>query len=322
MAACVEVWESDPEAFHYHGSGYIALGPPVQEGDLIEVHERQQRIGYPSELYLGEEEVTAHMRSLYPDWRAPGITVCLHEQAGGYAFNRESMFGLADKARAAGAEIIEGVEVTGFEFDGAGRRDLGRDDAPARSRSSRSSSPWVRGSRRCGSCSGSPTVSTCVSRTERRWRISRCGPTGTSRRERSLVDPATFVTADGRSSAVIHLDSDQPLRDDDGRLITDEPWGDLLQARPLERPGRRGAAPPREHVRGRPVPHGHGRARLPRHVVRGAVPLPRTVRRDARRSTARRARGEPGRSPSTTSRCSITCAPTSTSPPIRTTATR
>ena len=27
MAACVEVWESDPEAFHYHGSGYIALGP-------------------------------------------------------------------------------------------------------------------------------------------------------------------------------------------------------------------------------------------------------------------------------------------------------
>ena len=40
-----------------------------------------------------------------------------------------------------------------------------------------------------------------------------------------VVDPATFVTSDGRSSAVIHLDSDQPLRDDDGRLITDEPWG-------------------------------------------------------------------------------------------------
>ena len=43
------------------------------------------------------------MRSLYPDWRAPGLTVCLHEHAGGYAFNRESMLGLADKARAAGA---------------------------------------------------------------------------------------------------------------------------------------------------------------------------------------------------------------------------
>src|SRR5438105_7579169 len=81
MAACVEVWESDPEAFHYHGNGYIALGPPSQERDLIEVHERQQPIGYPSELYVGEEEVTAHMRGLYPDWRAAGITGCLHEPA-------------------------------------------------------------------------------------------------------------------------------------------------------------------------------------------------------------------------------------------------
>src|SRR5713226_1460758 len=120
MAACVELWESDPEAFHYHGDGYVALGPPSQESDLIEVHERHERIGYPSELHVGEEEVTAHMRSLYPDWRASGITVCLHERAGGYAFNRESMFALADKARAAGAEILTGVEVTGFDLDGAG----------------------------------------------------------------------------------------------------------------------------------------------------------------------------------------------------------
>src|SRR5690349_24366341 len=111
MAACVEVWESDPEAFHYHPSGYIALGPPAQEEDLIAVHERQQRIGYPSELVTGEQDVEAHMRTLYPDWRAPGLTVCLHERAGGYAFNRESMLGLADKARAAGARIQTGVAV-------------------------------------------------------------------------------------------------------------------------------------------------------------------------------------------------------------------
>src|ERR1700730_2854999 len=120
MAACVEVWESDPDALHYHGTGYIALGPHAQESDLTEVHERQQRIGYPSELHLGEHEVAAHMRELYPDWRAPGLTVCLHERAGGYAFNRESMRGLADKARAAGAEIREGVAVTGLELDDSG----------------------------------------------------------------------------------------------------------------------------------------------------------------------------------------------------------
>ena len=66
MAACVEIWESDPEAFHYHGSGYIALGPAAQEPDLVEVHERQERIGYPSELIVGEAAVAEHMRALYP----------------------------------------------------------------------------------------------------------------------------------------------------------------------------------------------------------------------------------------------------------------
>src|ERR1700761_4608615 len=60
MAACVEVWESDPETLHYHGSGYIALGPPAQEDDLAQVYERQQRIGYPSDLYVGEEAVADH----------------------------------------------------------------------------------------------------------------------------------------------------------------------------------------------------------------------------------------------------------------------
>jgi hypothetical protein len=53
MAACVEVWESDPETLHYHGSGYIALGPPAQEEDLAQVAERHRGIGYPSELYTG-----------------------------------------------------------------------------------------------------------------------------------------------------------------------------------------------------------------------------------------------------------------------------
>ena len=60
------------------------------------------------------------MRSLFDDWRAPGLSVCLHERAGGFAYNRDSMLGLASKARAAGAEIEEGVEVTGFELDGSG----------------------------------------------------------------------------------------------------------------------------------------------------------------------------------------------------------
>jgi methylglutamate dehydrogenase subunit A len=224
MAACVEVWESDPRALHYHGSGYIALGPPVQESDLTEVYERQQRIGYPSELHLGEADVTEHMRSLFPDWRAPGLTVCLHEHAGGYAFNRESMLGLADKARAAGAQIVTGVEVTGFEFDGSGAvtKVATTEGAIDVEQVVVAVGPWIP---RLWSMLGLPD------------RIDVRQPDGALVSDLPMwkywylqegevdFDPALFVTADGHSSPVLHIDSQAPLHDDDGRLITSEFWG-------------------------------------------------------------------------------------------------
>ena len=97
MQACVEVWEADAEAFHYNPVGYIALGAALQEPDLVAVHERQERIGYRSELILGEKEADAHMKALFPDWRAKGVTVCLHERQGGFAFNMASVIGLVEK---------------------------------------------------------------------------------------------------------------------------------------------------------------------------------------------------------------------------------
>ena len=69
MQACVEVWESDPEAYHYNPVGYIALGPAVQEPDLTEIRERHERIGYRSELIVGEGPVHEHMQALFPDSR-------------------------------------------------------------------------------------------------------------------------------------------------------------------------------------------------------------------------------------------------------------
>src|SRR5436309_8871469 len=57
MQACVEVWESDPEAYAYNPVGYIALGPEVQEPDLAATFERQERIGYRSTFIAGEAEV-------------------------------------------------------------------------------------------------------------------------------------------------------------------------------------------------------------------------------------------------------------------------
>jgi glycine/D-amino acid oxidase-like deaminating enzyme len=41
----------------------------------------------------------------------------------------------------------------------------------------------------------------------------------------AAFDPAGFVTADGTPSPVLHVDSDRPLRADDGTLVTDDAWG-------------------------------------------------------------------------------------------------
>src|SRR5207244_8740485 len=64
---------------------------------------------------LGEQAVDAHMKGLFPDWRAKGVTVCLHEKQGGFAFNLDSVNGLAGKCASEGVAILSGVEVTGFE---------------------------------------------------------------------------------------------------------------------------------------------------------------------------------------------------------------
>ena len=224
MAACVEVWESDPETLHYHGSGYLALGPASQESDLEQVYERQQRIGYPSELHVGEREVREHMRGLYGDWRADGLSVCLHEHVGGFAFNQESMHGLADKARAAGARIATGVEVTGFELDGSGavtrvETNAGPIDVE---QVVVAVGPWI------------PYLWRMLGFADR---IDVRAPDGSVEPEVSMwtywylqegevaLAPSTFVTEDGRESPVLHVDSDRPLHDDEGRLVTEGPWG-------------------------------------------------------------------------------------------------
>ncbi len=242
MAACVEIWESDPEALHYHGSGYLALGPPAQEEDLAEVFERQQRIGYPVGAAHGRPRpVDAHMRGLFGDWRAEGLSVCLHEHVGGFAFNQESMDGLADKARAAGAQIAEGVEVTGLDSDGSG--------AVTRVQTSSGPidveqvviavGPWIAG---LWEMLGLPD------------RIDVHRPDGgvdsdvpmwtywyLQEGEVALppIDARTPTTA--REPPVLHVDSDLPAADDEGGLITEEPWG--IYVKPdRDRSGRRPAA--------------------------------------------------------------------------------
>ena len=225
MAACVEIWESDPETLAYHGSGYIALGGPSQESDLQSVFERQERIGYPSSLILGEDEVFAHMQSLFGDWRARGLTACLHERAGGFAFNVESMLGLARKAMSAGAEIVEGVEVTGFDFDSSGAVTSVQTSAgnvAVEEQVVVAVGPWV------------PHFWAMLGLPDR---LDVHQPDGSVAADQPMwtywylqegevaIDPQVFVTDAGALPPVLHIDSETALLDDAGRLITDELWG-------------------------------------------------------------------------------------------------
>ena len=143
-----------------------------------------------------------------PTGARPGLTVCLHEHAGGFAFNRESMLGLADKARAAGAADRRGRRGHRLRARRLGRGDARAHERRATSPSSRSWSRSARGSPRCGRCSA------CRDRLDVRQ------PDGAVARDLPMwtywylqegeveVDPATFVTADGQPSPVLHVDSD------------------------------------------------------------------------------------------------------------------
>ena len=241
MQACVEVWESDPEAYAYQPVGYIALGPEVQESDLAATYERQERIGYRSELLTGEAEVDAHMKSLFPDWRAQGVTVCLHEHQGGFAFNKDSVMGLAGKCESEGVTILSGVEVTGLESGSdqsvsaletsQGRIQVGEQLILA-------PGPWAK---QFWAMLGLPD------------RIDVRSPGGEVATDQPMwtywnlqegeitVDPTMFATADGGPPPVIHLDTDAPLSTDEGELVTDELWGIYFKR---DRHGVQGGASP------------------------------------------------------------------------------
>jgi glycine/D-amino acid oxidase-like deaminating enzyme len=240
MRVSVEVWESDPEAFHYHPVGYIAVAPPAQAGDLETIFERHQRSGYRAALVRGEQQVFDYMRELFPDWKARGLAACLHEFQGGFAYNTASMLGLAAKAEAEGVRIFPGTEVTGFDIGGGavravhtGRGDVQVDQVVV------AVGPWIK---QLWTMLGLPNT------------IDVRTPGGDLHRDLDMwtywrlqegeirVDPSEYVTADGRMPPVVHIDSHEPLCSDrDGSLITAEPWGIYFKR---DRHGVQGGAVP------------------------------------------------------------------------------
>jgi methylglutamate dehydrogenase subunit A len=244
MAHSVGVWESDPEAFAYHGVGYLQIAPEVMRADVEQIHAEQRAIGYDSELVVGERACRDYLTGMFDDWRAPGITAVLHEKRGGYANNVAALKGLAAKAEAEGVRIRTGVRVTGLVLDGGAVTAVRTD----------------RGEVRCDQVviAVGPWIRDLWSMLDLPDRIPVTGPDGVVHPDQPMwtywalqegvleVDPATFRDRRGGLPPVLHVDSDQPLYDDtDGSLITDEMWGIYYKPDPAFGGVQGGAAPVR-----------------------------------------------------------------------------
>ncbi len=223
MAHSVGVWETDVEAYAYNPVGYMQISHEAMHEDVASIYEQQKAIGYESSFIEGASECQDYMEGIFHDWRAQGITSVLHEKKGGYANNMKSLRGLLGKAEAAGVEVRGGVEVTGFVVDGGAvtavetdQGTVGCDHVVV------AVGPWVQAP---WAWLDLPTTTTIAS------------PDGGESVERPTwiywalqegtlgVDPGYLVDNDGNMPPVIHIDTDAPLHDDDGKLVVEGPWG-------------------------------------------------------------------------------------------------
>jgi glycine/D-amino acid oxidase-like deaminating enzyme len=223
MAHSVGVWESDPQAFSYHGVGYLQVSAEVMHDDVARIHAEQQGIGYPSTFVEGADASRRYLRSIFPDWQAGNITSVLHEHAGGYANNQASLRGLAAKATAAGVRIMPGVTVRGLVTAGGAVTAVETDAGTIRcDQVVVAVGPWVRDVWAMLDLPETVTVR---------------GPDGQARRRPMwtywslqegtvLVEPTFLTDSSGGLPPVVHVDTDAPLYDDvDGSLVTDRLWG-------------------------------------------------------------------------------------------------
>ncbi len=226
MAHSVSVWESDPEAFSYHPVGYMQISCEAMHGDIAQIYEEQQAIGYESTFIEGAKDSEKYMKGLFDDWQAQGITSVLHEKRGGFANNTTAMYGVAKKAEDLGVRIITGIEVTGFV------RESGSESVKAVETNQGNIScqhvivapgPWARDFWNMLELPNQVSIKGADGQMHtdvdmwRFWQLE----------EGVLqVDPSMLMTNDGKLPPVLHVDTDAPLlSDEDGSLITEDLWG-------------------------------------------------------------------------------------------------
>lgn len=110
----VDVWMHDPVAFGFQQVGYVSVGEANQIADYERVQRSQNRVDYPSDIYVGSE-ARQFLKSMWPDFKTAGVEVALHEKVSGYAGTRQAVQGLAQKCTEHGIRIFSGLEVTGYD---------------------------------------------------------------------------------------------------------------------------------------------------------------------------------------------------------------
>ena len=221
MMHCMDIWESDPDYFAYNSVGYMTVSfAPMREG-LEAVYQRHQSLGYPSRLIVGEREVKQYMQSIFWDWQAEKLEVCLHEFRGGHAWSRQAIHGLAIKAEGEDACILIGPTVCGFEFDNSGavktvHTDMGDIEA---GHVIVAVGPWIEDLWRKLELPLEVKDPRNPDKMTRLWRYL-------ALQEGEIdVNPHLHITNDGKRPPLLHVDNDVPLYGEDGQPVWDKPWG-------------------------------------------------------------------------------------------------
>jgi glycine/D-amino acid oxidase-like deaminating enzyme len=203
----VEMFEEEPEAYGFRQVGYMAAVPAAQVDDLMAIRKQHELIGYDSELVVGAEACREYLTWTWPDWEAP-VEALLHERRGGWADAMQTVRRLSEHARAAGAEIREGVEVTGFERAGDTVSAVLTDSGPIECETLvLAPGPWA----------ASLLAMLGIDAQLDYWKAQEG--------EFALPGPGLSGRA-GSEAPVVHLDQPGPLRSDrDGRVLVDGAWG-------------------------------------------------------------------------------------------------
>lgn len=227
MAHSVEIWESDPQAYAYHGVGYMQISCESMREDINSIYRQQQAIGYESVCIEGVADCDKYMKGLFDDWQAQNITSVLHEKQGGYAHNSKALYGLAAKAEAENIRLLTGVEIVGFVRDNVSA-------AISKVQTSRGDiecdyvvlgpGPWVRDFwsmldlPETISIKGADGVMHNTVPMWRFWQLEE-GVLG--------VPPEMFRTSAGTLPPVMHVDTDAPLYScvDNSVICEDKIWG-------------------------------------------------------------------------------------------------